>query len=315
MQYRRMVVVVALVGLGLAGGMALGPGLPADEQPPAASKLVQPDGTESYVWPYTSRSRSVEGRTLALNVVVHGHPERVERALRNRSGVNWTSVEDDTTIGTSPWQPARGAARYTYVATDKNGDGRWVKARYHLGTGSYLGHRVHVRAYPGPASNWTALQAHTEYWDWFRLRHTVTGVSRGARFVERDLRDEPFVDRISRVYHGLGGGGSDGWLTAIELSGAAVLVGVAVPMGRRRVDGAEILLPVGLALLVLGVRAAGIAAEAAAPGLSPKLFAALLYPVLAAGPPILAARVARGRGRTGSPRSPLRGSVPESCST
>jgi peptide/nickel transport system substrate-binding protein len=38
---------------------------------------VRIDGSESNVWPYTSRHRSVEGRTLVITVVVKGDAERV----------------------------------------------------------------------------------------------------------------------------------------------------------------------------------------------------------------------------------------------
>lgn len=393
MRHRR-ILFVALLAIGLlASGFLGGSVAPQHETPPDA-RLFQPEETGSYIWPYTSRSRSIHDRTLAINVIIRGDRGKIRRALERRSEANWTVVEDEAevvpetgaetatatanetengtatanrtengttatatttaatatrtgtatrtaamtengtaastgttaaaptgtavttenetgtaakngtatetkvevNVGKSPWQPARGSSRYTYVTPDPNASGRWIESRYQLATGTYLGQRTHIRAYPGPFGNWTAFQAHTEYWDWFRLRHTVTGVAPGARFVERDLRDEPFVEGVSRQYHGLGGGGSDGWLTVIDFTSAALLVGVTFPSSsRRRLDVSDAALPVSLAALVLGVRAAGITAEELVPGVTPKLFAAVLYPVLVFGLPALVAFFARGR--------------------
>ncbi|SDR09034.1 hypothetical protein [Halopelagius longus] len=317
MRHRRILLVGLLtVGL-LAGGFVAsgfldGSAAPEHRTPPDA-RLYQPEETGSYLWPYTSRSRSVDGRTLAINVVVRGDRGTIRRALERRSEANWTVINetegnesearlDDgppVQVGKSPWHPARGSSRYTYVTADPNASGRWVESSYQLATGTYLGHRTHIRAYPGPFGNWTAFQAHTEYWDWFRLRHTVTGVAPGARFVERDLRDEPFVGSVSREYHGLGGGGSDGWLTVIDFASTGLIVGVAFPRSsRRRWNLSDAALPVSLAGLVVGVRTAGITAEQAMPGVTPKLFAAVLYPTLVFGLPALATYFARGRPPT-----------------
>jgi len=303
-RYRRTLLLVALVAAGLLRAAFVGTGPAPDGGAPVADQLVSPDGTASYIWPYTSRSRSVEGRTLAINVVVRGESERVRRALENRSGVDWTAVEGDVdatdeVVDQSPRRAARGAARYTYVTSDPGVAGEWVRAEYQLGTGAYLGRRAHVRAYPAPSGNWTALQAHVEYWDWFRLRHTVTGAAKGQWFLERDLRDEPFVEAVTREYHGFEGGGSDGWLTVVEFAPAALPVGPALPVaGRYREYVADAALPLAVVGVVLGVRAAGLAAEGLAPTVDPKLFAAVLYPVLAGGTPAVVALLARDRPPT-----------------
>ncbi len=281
-----LLVVAALAATAAAGA-------PAAEQPPPPDQLVSPDGTESYVWPYTSRSRSVDGRTLALNVVLFGEPDRVRRAFVGRSDANWTGV-GNASVDVSPWRPAHGSVRYTYVSADRAGGGEWVAPAYQLAVGEYFGARTHIRAYPSASGNWTALQAHTEYWDWFRLRHTVTGVGPGAAFVDRDLADEPFVDGVSRQRHGHAGGGSDGSWLAVEFA-AATLLGAAVPLTTRRLTRRDLLLPVALLGVVLGVRAWGLAAEAVAPGVNPKLYVAVGYPVLVAVPPAAAVRLARDR--------------------
>lgn len=336
MRYRWPLAFVLLVVAGALGSAFVGPGGVANGEDPEPERLLQPSEREGYVWPYTSRSRSVEGRTLALNVVVVGTPEAVRTVLTDRSELEWTPAESDQGLdesvsqldesisqfddsgSISPWRSARGAARYTYVA-DSRGAGEWVEPDYQLATGTYLGSRTHIRAYPGPSGDWTALQAHAEYWDWFRLRHTVTGVAEGSRTVERDLRDEPFVDDVSRAYHGYEGGGSDGWISVIRLSSAtesaamsavgaadaakltllgvvpaAAVLAAAVPPVRRR-DLRDAALPLALVAIVLGVRSAGIAAEGLSPATNPKVFAGILYPLLAIGPLVVTALLARNR--------------------
>lgn len=297
MRCRLVLPFAALLVLSVLGSAFLSPASAPNEESPPADRVVQPDGTRSYVWPYTSRSRSVGGRTLAINVVVHGNASEVQRALLNRSEGNWTGIDGDAAVGNPAWRPARGAARYTYVASDQDAGGRWTAPEYQLGAGAYLGQRVHVRAYPGPSSNWTAIQAHTEYWDWFRLRHTVTGTEPGARAVERDLRNKPLVGEISRVHRGPEGGGNGGWLTGIIVAPTALLVGVALSLSRGdgRWRAADVALPGAIVALVLGVRAAGLAAEELLPGTNPKAFAAVLYPVLAVGPPLVVLFFARNR--------------------
>jgi len=276
-----------------------------EHPPPPAGRLVSPGEIEGVLWPYTSKRRASGGRTLALNVVVRGDPDRVRRAFADRSGLNWTAVDgegnvtepvwEQRNVSESDWTRARGSDRYTYVAAVDGRGGEWVDSTYQLGVGTYLGRRTHIRAYPGRGGEWTALQVHTEYWDWFRLRHTVTGVEAGAEVVERDLRGEPFVAGLNREYHGFGGGGSDGWITVIDIVPAALL-GAALPLvGRRRLPVAETLIPAALAGIVLGVRSAGVGAELLFPAVNPKLFAAVLYPVLVAGPPLAVWALGRER--------------------
>lgn len=251
---------------------------------PDDTALVSPDRADSYVWPYTSRSRSVSGRTLALNVVVLGDSERVRRVLVTKSDADWNTTSPNTSVRISPWRPTHGSVRYTYVSPNQNPSGRWIPADYQLHAGTYFGQRTHLRAYSSRTGNWTAIQAHTEYWDWFRVRHTVTGVASGARYVEEDLRDEPFVTDVTRTHHGHRGGGSIGWWTVIGLAPALALVGSAV----RETGGwtlADVALPSGLLAIILGVRGWGLAAEAVFPGVTPKLFVAIGYPILAGFPP------------------------------
>ena len=338
MARRAIVVLVVVVAIGLL--VSSFSGIPMDrpvpeQVEPAAEEMIQPGDSDHFLWPYTSRHRTVEARTLAINVVIHGEPDHVKRALTQTLDGNWTEVEGDESIASEAenatdenatgdggnltddgndtggnvtdedgsnddalapeWRNAEGAARYTYVTTDPRESGEWVTADYQLASGTYFGERTHIRAYTSERLNWTALQAHEEYWDWFRLRHTVTGVAPGARFVEQDLRDEPGVDSISRVYHGLDGGGSDGWLTVIELTSAMLLFGFSIQFGARVVNSRDLLLPVTLTALVLGVRTLGVVMETTIPGANPKIIAGGLYPVLAFGPPIAVSWLARER--------------------
>lgn len=339
MARRAIVVLVVVVAIGLLVSSFSGALLdrPAPERvEPVAEEMIQPGNSDRLLWPYTSRHRTVEARTLAINVVIHGEPDHVKRALTQTLDGNWTEVEGDETIASETenvtdgdgnetddgnltdddnetdwdatdddasnddalapeWRNAEGAARYTYVTTNPNETGEWVTADYQLASGTYFGERTHIRAYTSEHLNWTAIQAHNEYWDWFRLRHTVTGVAPGARFVEQDLRDEPGVDTISRVYHGFDGGGSDGWLTVIELTSAMLLFGFSIQFGARVVHSRDLLLPVTLAAIVLGVRTLGVGMEATIPGANPKVIAGGLYPILAFGPPIAVSWLARER--------------------
>lgn len=300
------VAVLLVVVAGLAFGLWPGGGggsLDAVDD----AELVRPVERGGAIWPYTSRSRSVDGRTLAVNVVVTGDPVAVKRLLIGRTPAEWEGATNDTravvdTDGVH-WRQARGAARYTFVRPP-DGDGRWVPADYQLASGDYLGTRLHVRAYPAPSDDWTALQAHQEYWDWFRLRHTVTGVAPAGRFVAEDFRHHPSVSEVRRLDHGHRGGGSAGWLSVVEVALTALLLGgiagsapSAAPRIRRtlRRGASGLPLAAGLGALFLGVRATGIALETSFPRIDPRLFAAVLYPALAAGLPALVWRLAPGR--------------------
>ena len=298
-------VLVCVVAVSLLGGAAIGGGHgngdePAgvtDENRPPSERLVHPRDEASSLWPYTSRARSVEGRTLPLNVVVFGAPDRVRTVLESRSSTAWSSARHDGAVGETPWRAASGATRYTYVAGTPNGSGQWVDASYQLAVGSYFTSRVHVRAYPAPSGDWTALQAHTEYWDWFRLRHTVTGTATGARFVEEDLRGLTVTGDLRREYHGLGGSGNSGWLTVVELGTAAAGMLLVVSRRRLRPTHVELVLPITLVALVIGVRAGGIATADLLSGMNPQYVAGAWYPLLVAGPPLVTAKLAPGDAR------------------
>lgn len=213
------------------------------------------------------------------------------------------------------WSDTHGATRYTYIdARPAGGGAGWVKEAYQIHAGEYFGSRSHIRAYTTPSTNWTAIQIHREYFDWFRLRHTVTGIQPSRNALESNFLEKPFVQEVRREYHGVNRGWNDGWLSEIELvSGAALLLVMSLltrethrslqDEGKRlfrwfRSSIRGFALAGGLVGLVLGVRSAAILYENTLPNADPKLMFAALYPVLAVGLPILVFVSAQSFGAT-----------------
>ena len=93
---RRKTVVVALlvvVGAGLVlSGLLGGTGTESAPETVPETTLIEVDGDHE-LWPYTSRSRSAQGRTLAINVVFRNDAERVERALTGEPGSDWQETD------------------------------------------------------------------------------------------------------------------------------------------------------------------------------------------------------------------------------
>ena len=279
---------LVVLGLGIAGPFA---SLATADQPspknPATTVEVGPD--DDQLWPYTSRSQSFAGRTLVVNVIITEDPQTVETLLNRRADTDWemstsgaVRTTSDTQQVASNWRTAHGSMRYTHVKTE-SGDGTWLKQRYQLHVGTYLGTRDHIRAFaPSDQSGWTALQAHSEYWDWFRLRHTVTDVRGTAELLESDFQQLDGVS-VERQFTENSG----------PLARGIVVVSAILPLlvSRTRLSRVAAIAPArrnqavtvfGLALATpLAIRGAGIALERAVPYVTPKLFAVLLYPCLA----------------------------------
>lgn len=304
-----------------AGGLGDPTADSAERETLDRDRLVQPEEDGNYLWPYTSRARSTDGRTLAINLIIHGSDERVRQALIDRSELEWeeTDPEEEAVEGdeydptaeesTMEWDDARGSTRYTYFDTEPNGgEGRWVDESYQLHAGTYLGSRYHIRAYTMESDDWTAIQVHQEYWDWFRLRHTVTDIQEPRNAIETEFLDQPYVEEVRREYHGTNGGWNDGWTSVIELAtvGPVALVGVLGVFGMTagetlgllwretrqllgwiRANSRGFVLATGLAGLFLGVRSAGLVLEAALPAITPKAFVVFLYPTLVVGLPVV----------------------------
>lgn len=230
---------VAVLVLGLAFSLVLT--TPFVEHDPGESEtnpeyqVVTPvaNGSES-LWPYTSRGPTVTRATLPINLVVNEDASTVYRLLAtgaDGSGLAWNESKEQWVTGDPErsnvsingtgvhWGSSTGSDRYSYVLTDSGWE--WKTAAYQIHDGSYFGSRHHLRLYEGGTSEnrWTAIQAHREYWDWFRLRHDVTSLSRARHHVERDLLDSGLAADVSRVRWGNGGAlDADGWVTAIELT-------------------------------------------------------------------------------------------------
>lgn len=240
---------------------------------------------------------------------------------------NQSSVESGVVLnGTEiEWSTARGSTRYTYLHNRETGQGRWIDETYQLHDGTYLGTRYHLRLYEGGEGDdrWTAIQVHREHWDWFRLRHTVDSVDRGQDYLEGEFFGTWFLEDITRVRVANAGAlDSDGWVSFIRLTDRGItapspaslvfLIGFVsfhrlteryegrVPAAQEWLESAQedlaefsvdpmyIPLVVSLALFPLVVRMSGITLEEAFPALSPKVFAAVLYPALVLGIPACA---------------------------
>ncbi|WP_336358465.1 hypothetical protein [Haloarcula sp. CGMCC 1.6347] len=262
----KVTLVAAILVVLLAGAATMvEPGSPGAtaERGQAPTKLVEPKPGENVFWPYTSRSRSASGRTLAINVVVYGDMATIRDYLTRGRDPGWNKTgadEQDIDAGEGPitegnatsgtlveWSAATGSTRYLYVhdrtLTEDRADevtrrpyravsytgplgreaaGAWIEETDQLHDGTYLGARHHIRLYESPyeSDNWVAIQAHSEHWDWFRLRHTVHGTEAAQNRVEAQFMGEPFADGVWRLYLDNGGGsGSDGWATIVDLVG------------------------------------------------------------------------------------------------
>ena len=307
--------VVVAVGLALSGAFS---GPPAEE--PAAStvpeeSLIAVEG-DYRLWPYTSRSTSIEGRTLAINVVFHADAAATRAAIESGAAADWEETDETESATTADteqvrafverdWDDARSSTRYTYVEGPTGGV--WLTETFELHDGAYLGVRDHLRAYESPDGAYTAIQAHEEYYDWFRLRHTVPGIDEPAVRLEDEFIRGGVDAEVRREYRGIEGGWSDGWISVIELASLATVSGVllrrrtrtaAVDLARRsRREAARhadaAVLGAALAAVVVGVRAAGVGLELAYPSLPPKAIAGPLYLVLAVGLPALVVLRAR----------------------
>ncbi|MFC5367577.1 hypothetical protein [Salinirubrum litoreum] len=299
---RRLVVAVVLAAtVSLVTAAVVPPEGDARSSPRDADSVrLVPVGAdeESRLWPFTGRERAFDSLTLPVNVVVEGDPGRVRALLVTGRDARWgpeqaewqgvaperaAAVPADDDL---PWRSATGAVRYVYVDTPGPG-GRWLDETLQLHDGTYFGSRHHLRLYGAPpgAGRWTAIQAHRDYWDWFRLRHTVTSLAGPQHTVERQLRGRQAVVGVTRERFANGGiRDADGWVTVVALREQRQVrrhgplagqggPGVGTPDALRATDGTE-----------------------GDPGTSPRLLAAALAVVSLVG----AAVVARRLGSAGS---------------
>ncbi|WP_324663329.1 hypothetical protein [Haloarcula sediminis] len=277
------------------------------QQADGSQTIIEVDASGDQLWPYTSRSASFEDRTLVINAIITEDPETARAILGENVEDGWDRTKPTRqplgaqinlaqTNSVSSWQHAHGSVRYTYVETGA-GEGQWLEQAYQLHVGTYLGSRHHVRAFaPSDDSSWTALQAHSEYWDWFRLRHTVTDIRGTADMLETELQDSD-VEAVERR-HERNARGLDRGIVVVVSTLLPALVGITTRKDWAGIDELlsqpgtrdQALVVFGLAAgIPLAVRALGIGLEDAVPLVTPKLFVVLLYPCLAVGLPVAVA--------------------------
>ena len=347
----RRSVVVALVLVAIAFAFVGGPSLftspstsdvlPEEDEEP---DLVQFEGSESAFWAYLNAQDSFEKRS-PINVIVRGETEEVVRLLTEEGETDWEELDEeseDAEPGTysflaeeghhatgTDWGEAAGTTRYAYVDPG-DGEGQWVTETLQLEDGDYYGHRMHIRLYEAPndGDRWVAMQAHTEHFDWFTLRHRVDGVEAAQLAIERDFMSLPQVDNQSDVtrinLENAGPSDADGWATLVDLVGVVLaptaiglLAGGRVSSGiprtasehltavdrarihavTDRIEPRHLLLAAAILTLFLGVRVGGIALERHVEALSMHAIAALLYPVVALGIPMATYAIAAGLER------------------
>jgi hypothetical protein len=343
---------------GLTGG---GDDAPSEKR---QAEMVHPTGGESSFWPYLSPRKGFSKRSPINVVVIGdsdqvrralvesgdadwqvtdnetAEADASTYALVGGDAANATNASADdaaangsetggqgfdaaTAVG---WGSTSGATRYAYVDPGPNESGRWVAETDQLHDGTYYGSRYHIRLYESPADDerWVAMQTHSEHFDWFTLRHRVSGSQDAQAHLEGDLMALPSVNErtdVRRVYlDNSNRSDADGWATFVDLVGA-LLVGVAGAVAgshdrlrsvRERVaatltdtdrerlrtladraDKRHLATVVVVVGIVLGVRMAGIALEETGV-LSMHAIAALLYPVLALGLPLATYLIATG---------------------
>lgn len=292
---RRLVVIalaILIVGL-LAVGVTSLVGIPVtsdiapEEDPnPALVEL----NTDQYLWPYYSSSPDDFTQRSAINLIFTNATSADVVALLSDDADWLETAEEEDDAGTQAfsfaefelgdeehplgWGQAVGSERFAYVVA--NGESHWLEEAAQLHDGDYYGFRHHLRLYDVPGDNTAvAVQAHSEHFDWFTLRHTVTGIETAQSAVERDLMELLGADQVTRVFHGNDDVyDSDGWVTLVAAILPLLLV---VGTARReidripakalathlhdRIDIPHVALVGAMIGLLLGVRAAGVGLE------------------------------------------------------
>ncbi len=195
-------------------------------------RLVSPTPNSSAkLWPFTSRHKQYDSLTLPINVVVEGDTSRVVNQLKHRREAHWNNdsnewqgvASDEETAGVGKradeWHNTTGAVRYTYIQAP-GPRGGWMTETAQLHDGAYFGSRYHLRLYEGGkgTETWTAIQAHHEYFDWFRLRHTVGSLEKAQYYLDGQYYGKWYVDEVSRQRYANGGIiDSNGWVSIVDL--------------------------------------------------------------------------------------------------
>ncbi|MDG5757980.1 hypothetical protein QA600_01340 [Natronococcus sp. A-GB1] len=236
-------------------------------------ELVSLEDSESEFWRFLSPEEEFHERS-PINVIVRGESEDVLRAMSEQGDGDWEEIEEveeeveedaedgpgngtvlenntvleNTTVLEEhhrhatgiAWGEADGTTRYAWVNPGEGEDGYWATESLQLEEGDYYGQRYHIRLYESPNADdeWIAMQAHTEHFDWFTLRHRVDGVEAAQTKVEQDFMNLPGVDAetdVRRIHiDNAGPSDADGWTTVVDLTSMVVLpAGVGLAAGRR----------------------------------------------------------------------------------
>ncbi|WP_436911726.1 hypothetical protein [Halosimplex marinum] len=254
-----LVAVVLVAGAGSLALSVTGPDDPGVGTTPAKLVEPRPGENVFWPYTSTRRSAGGRTLAINLVVYADAETVRyflTERgdATWNETAAEWQDV-GPTTAGEAAatangtvveWAAAQGATRYLYVHNyaltgpgpnetrrpyraapytghgDRNPGGRWIDETYQLHDGTYFGARDHLRLYESPfeSDEWVAVQAHSDHWDWFRLRHTVHATDATRDRLEREFMGEPSVETVWRMYLGNRRAmGSDGWATVVDFVG------------------------------------------------------------------------------------------------
>ena len=222
-------VLVVLAGIVVGGTSLFAPPATEEVAPETETEieLVALEDSQSEFWAFLNARETFEQRS-PINVIVRGDTDEIVRLMTEETDGEWDQTDDEhedaspgsvvtdglnetsdeTAIDTSEfatetgWGSAAGTTRYAYVDPGDGTEGQWVTETLQLDTGDYYGHRYHIRLYesPNPDDEWVAMQAHTEHFDWFTLRHRVDGVEEAQSYVETDFMDQPFVSDLWRTY-------------------------------------------------------------------------------------------------------------------
>jgi hypothetical protein len=236
------------------------------EETQETPELVSLEDSESEFWRFLSPTEEFRERS-PINVIVRGESEDVLQAMSDRGDGDWEEIEEveeeveeeapeeieNATVLEEEhrhatgiaWGEAAGTTRYAWVdpGEGEDEDGYWATESLQLEEGDYYGQRYHIRLYesPNPDDEWIAMQAHTEHFDWFTLRHRVDGVEAAQSKVEQDFMNLPSVDNetdVRRIHiDNAGPSDADGWATVVDLTSMVVLpagVGLAAGRGSRR---------------------------------------------------------------------------------
>lgn len=313
-----IVLAIGFVGLVTVGAASLlGVPVTSDIAPEADDDphLVEL-GDDQAIWPYYSSSTEDFRQSSAINVVfINATSSDVVGLLGDAADWHETDADEDDAGSAAfsfaefdlddperpfGWGRAVGTERFAYA--EVGGEGIWLEEAEQLHNGDYYGTRDHLRLYDIPGEEpAVAIQAHSEHFDWFTLRHTVTSIEEAQSSVESDIMDLLGEEHVIRAYHGnTGVYDSDGWVTVI-MAGLPLVVVLAaakrrtssaplvalIDQAQSRIDSSHIATVAAMISLIIGVRVLGVLLERST-DLGVYLIAGSLFPFIGIGIPVAA---------------------------